>query len=198
ASLGIGILRFDFMGLGESAGNFEDTSVSSNISDIVSAYNFLRKNFTPPPSLLIGHSLGGLASLYALEKTPSIKACVTLNAPSSTIHTAKRFAQDKTKVLENGFGELDIMGKIYRVKSTFLKDLEKYFSLQLDFIKIPVMVAHVLNDPIVPYSHGLDIFNQLKSPKSLISLDEMDHLLKNRDHAEQVAHMIYGWTKRYL
>ncbi|MBP9752414.1 MAG: alpha/beta hydrolase, partial [Proteobacteria bacterium] len=65
ASLGIGILRFDFMGLGESAGNFEDTSVSSNISDIVSAYNFLRENFTPPPSLLIGHSLGGLASLFA-------------------------------------------------------------------------------------------------------------------------------------
>ncbi|CAO5674635.1 MAG: hypothetical protein HEEMFOPI_00095 [Holosporales bacterium] len=197
ASLGIAMLRFDFMGLGESEGQFENTSVSSNISDIISAYTFLKENFTAP-SLLIGHSLGGLAALYSLETLTDIKACVTLNAPSSTIHTAKRFTDEKTKILSDGFGEIDIVGRKYRVKSNFLTDLEKYFALHLDFIKIPVMVTHVLEDPIVPFSHGEEIFHQLKSPKSFVSLDQMDHLLKNRNHAEQVAQMIYGWSKRYL
>jgi len=39
---GIAVLRFDFTGLGESEGDFSDTNFSSNISDLISAVNFMR------------------------------------------------------------------------------------------------------------------------------------------------------------
>ena len=37
ASLGLGVLRFDFTGLGESEGDFADTSFSSNVEDLRAA-----------------------------------------------------------------------------------------------------------------------------------------------------------------
>ena len=80
ATIGIAVLRFDFTGLGHSEGEFENTSFSSNLDDLVSACEALKsKGHTP--SMLIGHSLGGAAVLRASEQLPSIKAVATIGAP---------------------------------------------------------------------------------------------------------------------
>src|SRR5262245_38303695 len=42
---GIGILRFDFTGLGASDGEFANTNFSSNVEDLVRAADFLRSNY---------------------------------------------------------------------------------------------------------------------------------------------------------
>ena len=64
---GFGVLRFDFTGLGESEGDFADTNFSGNVEDLVAASEFLRKEYQAP-SLLIGHSLGGAAAIFALPE----------------------------------------------------------------------------------------------------------------------------------
>ncbi|MBE9476467.1 MAG: alpha/beta fold hydrolase, partial [Proteobacteria bacterium] len=64
ASMGIAVLRFDFTGLGHSMGEFENTNFTSNVSDLVHAAKYLT-NHQSPPTLLIGHSLGGAAVLKA-------------------------------------------------------------------------------------------------------------------------------------
>ncbi|MCS6030757.1 alpha/beta hydrolase [Klebsiella quasipneumoniae subsp. quasipneumoniae] len=53
----IAVLRFDFTGLGNSEGDFSNTNFSSNISDLLCAVDYLRRQYEAP-SLLIGHSLG--------------------------------------------------------------------------------------------------------------------------------------------
>ena len=45
AMCGIGVLRFDFTGLGTSEGSFADTHFSSNVDDLVSASDHLRKSY---------------------------------------------------------------------------------------------------------------------------------------------------------
>ena len=42
---GIAVLLFDFTGLGESEGDFENTNFSSNIEDLLDAANFLKKEY---------------------------------------------------------------------------------------------------------------------------------------------------------
>ena len=59
---GIGVLRFDFTGLGASEGDFADTHFSSNLADLHAAIGFLRTEYAAP-RLLVGHSLGGAAVL---------------------------------------------------------------------------------------------------------------------------------------
>src|SRR5258708_17715914 len=66
---GIAVLRFDFTGIGSSEGEFANTNFSSNVRDLVAVADYLRQNHGPP-SLLIGHSLGGAAVLPAAEHVP--------------------------------------------------------------------------------------------------------------------------------
>src|SRR6478609_2575263 len=80
AMCGIGVLRFDFTGLGTSEGNFADTHFSSNIDDLVAAADYLRKTHGAP-AILIGHSLGGAAALAAAHRIPDAHAVVTIAAP---------------------------------------------------------------------------------------------------------------------
>src|SRR3954447_9437160 len=73
---GIGVLRFDFTGLGASEGEFANTNFSSNLADLIAAANYLRATYTAP-ALLIGHSLGGAAVLAAAADIPEIRAITT-------------------------------------------------------------------------------------------------------------------------
>ena len=59
---GFAVFRFDFTGLGESKGDFANTTFSSNIDDLLAAADFLREN-RDAPSVLIGHS-SELLSLF--------------------------------------------------------------------------------------------------------------------------------------
>src|SRR5438132_237834 len=45
---GIGVLRFDFTGLGASGGEFANTTFSSNVDDVVLAAEFLREHHRAP------------------------------------------------------------------------------------------------------------------------------------------------------
>ena len=82
---GIAVMRFDFTGLGESQGSFEETNFTSNVQDIEAAADYLKNHFAAP-SILIGHSLGGLASLFATPSLDSIKAVATIGSPSYPAH----------------------------------------------------------------------------------------------------------------
>src|SRR6187399_3073600 len=47
AGQGIGVLRFDFAGIGESDGPFSDTSFASNVDDITAACNAMAERGWP-------------------------------------------------------------------------------------------------------------------------------------------------------
>ena len=74
---GIAVLRFDFTGLGQSEGEFGETSFSSNVEDLVDAAAWLEKHHGAP-AILVGHSLGGTAVLRAAGEIPSAVAVATI------------------------------------------------------------------------------------------------------------------------
>ena len=100
-SKGIAVFRFDFTGLGESEGDFEDTNFTSNVDDLIAAADFLKNNYEAP-SILIGHSLGGAAVLFAKHQIPSIKAVATIGAPANPSHISHLFNDSVSEIIENG------------------------------------------------------------------------------------------------
>lgn len=56
AAEGLAVLRFDFTGLGNSDGDFANTSFSSNVADLVAAADYLRE--------YVGATLAAWASRY--------------------------------------------------------------------------------------------------------------------------------------
>src|ERR1700681_2278051 len=73
AAQGIAVLRFDFTGLGDSTGDFANTTFSSNIQDLLAAADVMRGRYAAP-KILIGHSLGGAAVLAAAARVPEASA----------------------------------------------------------------------------------------------------------------------------
>ena len=59
---GIATLRFDFPGLGQSGGNFADSTFGTSLDDLLAAADYLRREHQAP-QILVGHSLGGAAVL---------------------------------------------------------------------------------------------------------------------------------------
>ncbi|WP_371680959.1 alpha/beta hydrolase family protein [Microvirga sp. KLBC 81] len=77
AARGIGVLRFDFTGLGQRSGDFSDATFSRDVADLVIAVQTMEQRGYPP-RILIGHSLGGAAVLAAAGRLPDIAAVVTI------------------------------------------------------------------------------------------------------------------------
>lgn len=73
---GFGVLQFDFTGLGNSKGEFSETNFSGNVEDLLAAAQFLAAQYQPP-SLIVGHSLGGAAAILAASQLDSIRAVAT-------------------------------------------------------------------------------------------------------------------------
>ncbi|MDP2193093.1 MAG: alpha/beta fold hydrolase, partial [Alphaproteobacteria bacterium] len=169
ASHGIAMLRFDFTGIGESEGTFFESSLSNNITDIHAAYTYMCAQ-NQEPTLLVGHSLGGLTSLYAAQTLPKLKGVVTLNAPFTTRQTLSRFEQDIEQVKQAGFGDLNVMGKLYQVSADFVHDALQYMDFNIQTLDPWVLVMHALKDDIVPFDHALEISQKIQSPCQMMPL----------------------------
>ncbi|HCU06248.1 MAG TPA: hypothetical protein DIC42_01500, partial [Holosporales bacterium] len=194
ANNGIAMLRFDFTGIGESSGDFSASSMSHNIDDVLSANHFLKAHYQEA-DLLIGHSLGGLTSLYASQKLNNLKGIVTLNAPYTTKQTVGRFDQPLADVTHRGFGNLDVMGKKYKVNMTFLEDAKKYFDLTVTELPAPLLNLHAINDDVIPFHHAAIIMNTIQSPTQLGPMPSANHILNNREHCIKIADYITQWYK---
>jgi putative redox protein len=198
ASTGLAVLRFDFTGLGESQGDFADTSFSSNVDDLVDAARYLDDHYRPP-SILIGHSLGGAAVLQAADRLPSVRAVAVIAAPADPSHVARHFGDSAAAIKEKGKAEVAIAGRTFSVKRRFLEDLEETRMQEtIANLKRALIVFHGPRDTVVDIDNAARIFKAAKHPKSFISLDDADHLLSDPADSEYVGAVIAAWAKKYL
>lgn len=195
---GVGVLRFDFTGLGTSEGEFSDTNFSGNVADLIAAADFLKENFQAP-TLIIGHSLGGTAAIFAAAQIDSVKAIATIAAPADPAHVKKLIKSSEDEILQNGKATVTIEGRDFTIKKQFLDDLQNQ-SLKdiLNEMRKAILIMHSPQDTIVDIDNAELIFKAAFHPKSFISLDGADHLLTRKTDARYVGESIAAWSKRYL
>ncbi len=197
ASQGIAVLRFDFTGLGQSGGEFSDTSLSSNIEDIVAAARFLEANYAAV-QLLIGHSLGGAAVLAAAAQVTSARAVATIASPYDPRHV-ERLITNREEVASRGEAEVDIGGRPFRMRASFLEDLERHDpAAAIATLGKALLILHSPRDTVVDIGNAAQVFAAAKHPKSFISLDDADHLLTRAEDAQYAAQVLSAWASRYL
>ena len=195
---GIGVLRFDFTGLGASGGEFANTTFSSNVADLVAAANELRRT-RRAPAILIGHSLGGAAMLAAASEVPEARAVVTIAAPSDPGHVTHLFRDRVDEIRESGEVEVALAGRPFRIRREFLDDIaEQRLTERIAGLRKALLVFHSPTDDLVGIANASHIFLAAKHPKSFVSLAGADHLLSRKGDAIYVANVIAAWAERYL
>lgn len=197
AEHGVGVLRFDCTGLGDSGGDFGATNFSTTCLDLIAAAQFLAAEYVPP-TLLIGHSFGGAASLACAMKLSSVRAVATIAAPSDTQHLAIRIAVQSPNIDSVGVGDFSVGGQTYRLQRQLLEDLRAFdLSNQLSRLDLPHIIFHSPTDETLGLQHALTLFQSGRGPKTFVTLDGADHLLANQPgDANYVGDMIATWLQR--
>jgi putative redox protein len=199
AGQGIGVLRFDFAGIGESEGSFAETSFASNVGDIVAACGAMAEHGWPI-SLLIGHSLGGAAVLAAAGECKTVRAVATVNAPFDVAHALEQFAPDDLAAIErDGSADVHLAQRPFRVGRELIESLRMQDQgMRIASLHRPLLVLHAPTDTTVSIEHATHIYSAARHPKSFLSLDKADHLLTRKEDAARAAALIGAWADAYV
>lgn len=198
AERGIATLRFDFTGLGESEGDFAETSFGNDVADLISAARHLEETRSAP-EILLGHSLGGTAALAAAMQLESVRAVATIAAPSSPTRIRTLLKQSVEEVREKGRATVVLEGRPFTITSEFLESLDSSnLPEALSHLRKPLLIAHSPIDNLVGIESASELFAAARHPKSFLSLDDADHLLSREEDASYVGRVIGAWAARYL
>ncbi len=199
ARAGIGTLRFDFAGLGASGGEFANTTFGADVRDLIAA-NQAMSDAGMAPALLLGHSLGGAAALAAAGDMPNIRAVATIAAPFDVTHVLGLFKPAELAAIKaHGEAEVQLAGRPFRIRQSFIDDLRQHDQAgRIAALGRPLLILHAPRDELVEVDNANRIFMAAGYPKSLVSLDDADHLLSRQADVDYAASIIISWSARYL
>ena len=169
AEHGIASLRFDYRGSGDSAGNFEEMTLRSEIADALEAVKFLarHKRVNSRRLALIGLSMGGTVAAYVLAREKHRVKSLVLIAPvaeGAGILDDLSTPEAVSSLVETGI--TDYEGNLVGV--AFIRQFAEMKPLR-EVIKCPCPVLIVLGgrDNTVPphhadlYEHALQVHKRV-------------------------------------
>lgn len=196
AAAGYAVLRFDFTGLGDSEGEFAETTFSSTQDDLNSAIDFLGQNYRAP-SFLMGHSLGGTTALSVAADHDAVKGVVTVASPSEPDHVLHHFGHALT-LLEQGIAaSFEVAGQYFEILPKFIEDVRRIdMQAVLSRLDKPVLLFDIENDALVNSSNADEIQQWVKGEVQRVTVKNSDHLLSDRVASAWVGEQIIAWLEK--
>lgn len=191
-------VRYDLTGLGESDGDFADTTLTTNVDDLRAVAAWLDGRGRPP-GVLFGLSLGGAASILAAPSLPSVRVVASCATPATTSHLRDTLLAHAPRLAEGGRAEIEVVGKRVSVGAPLLEDLERWDLLEaVSGLDRAYVAFHGVRDEIVSIDHAAELFRAARHPKSFVSLGDADHLMLGDERdAFLVADALVAFAARY-
>ncbi|MUL47296.1 lysophospholipase [Mycobacterium sp. CBMA293] len=198
ASDGIGMLRFDAIGLGDSEGHWGDGSFTHKTNDVIEACKFMAERGTPS-NLLVGHSFGGASVLAGARQAPEVRAVVTVGAPIDPSHVEKQYDDVLECVMANGSAQWMVGGRELTLKRDFVEDVRTAeIDDKIRGLKLPLLILHSPTDNTVGIENASRIFQTARHPRSFVSLEGSEHLLTGPGQAKRAGRIIGAWADAYM
>jgi alpha-beta hydrolase superfamily lysophospholipase len=198
ASAGIGMLRFDNLGLGDSEGDWGDGSFLHKVADTVRAVQFMNGSGREV-RLLVGHSFGGSAVIAAAHECRTVAAVVSIGAPYQPAHVEQNYDALVHRIEADGEAPFLIGGKALTLKRDFIDDVRGADLREcIRTLRRALIVMHSPTDNTVGIANASEIFRTARHPRSFVSLEGADHLLTEKNQAARAARIISAWVDPYL
>lgn len=196
-SKGIASLRFDFIGSGESDGDFVNMTLSRELDDAKAILDFAKSlDFVDTNQIgILGFSMGGaVASMLASDCKDNIKT-LCLWAPAgnmSEIAVAGKSKEDIEKVRKIGCYDLDG----YLIGIDFIDDVLKLdiFSKSHSYDK-NVLIIHGTKDKSVPFITSERYLEIYGSRAVLHSIAGADHTFTSKSFENEVLDYTIGFLQ---
>ena len=201
AQAGYNALRFDFLGSGDSEGEFAaDTIVSGWQTDLrnVVAWVKHQAEFAETPILLYGHSLGGLIALTALTNEPKIAGRVVFAPVLHPIANFRDIILGPELWAQSVAGKLiaNFFAKGFSLQDQFVKDLlaNDYDPIgEAAKLQTPLLIIHGTSDLAVPPAGSEELLQKYAGPKE-IHRPQIDHVATGS--IEVLPQIIIPWLDK--
>jgi len=191
--LGPSVVRFDFRGLGESQGDFEDSNVSKRLQDLGAVMDHV-EDLGLDNMALFGSSLGGYVALLKASSDPRVRCVVAIATPFQMV-----------ELLEARSRPVDVHGPAGSTAEdlgeAFVDDLKLTDGRMLEaigLVKAPTLVIHGSEDQVVPFDHARRIVKSMQCERSIVMVAGADHVFSDPDHLDTVMSSAMDWYKKYL
>lgn len=200
------VFRFDFRGHGESQGNSIDMTITGEISDLESAYDYVKSQGYKEVGLVGASFGGGVSTLFALKHQDKLK-CICLWNPclnynhcflNPTLPWIRNRKEHMRKDLqEKGWTTLG-SNKFVIGKPLFDEMATLFPYKELKNIKIPLVILHGNKDTYVPYEDSKEAVVGMKNG-SLVTIKNGEHGFHEPEEKMQEAdNETLKFFKKYL
>lgn len=210
---GIVALVFDFRGVGKSTGEF-DYGLGEQ-EDVKCALDYLasRPEVLPNKTFVVGHSLGGAVSIYAVQNETQVKGLILWSTPKNHDYNVKKFIRrrrgrrglckfflflyldrifDVSRLFKLEVYGVNLRPKYVKGKLMKLRESEAVSALR----GIPLLVVIGSSDSIVGVDEAQEIFDSAHEPKSLVVIDSADHIYRGKE--EELINKTIDWIRKWI
>ncbi|WP_127088460.1 alpha/beta hydrolase [Aquabacter cavernae] len=200
ARRGQAYVRFDYSGHGESAGRFEDGTISQWLEDACAVF----EEKTSGPQILVGSSMGGWMALLlarALAARGETRlAGLVLIAPApdftETLMWARFAPEVREQILSTGRFERpsDYSDAPYIITRALIEDGRRHLVLGAPFaVGCPVRILQGAQDADVPWQHAMSLVTCLAEDDVVFTLvKDGDHRLSRPEDLERLVGAVEG------
>ncbi len=192
-------LAFDFRGVGKSGGTLDYGFGERDDLRCVLNYLGSMREVVSDRIFVVGHSLGGAVSLYALQGEKSVKGLVLWSVPKDHNYNVKKFIArtrgrlglylfllfsqidrvfDVSKFFRLRVYGIDLRLKHGRGKLMKLNECQAISKL----VGMPVLIVNGASDVIVGPDEAQEVFSSANEPKKLVLIQSADHVYKGKEN----------------
>lgn len=187
---GIGSIRMDFLGSGESDLYFKDMTFDDELSCARVILEEIRKLDTTTDIYLLGHSMGGAIASEVAKIYPDDVKKMCLWAPAFNLPKAIDYLTGivpKSDIYDhNGF----------EISHKFVEDImARDFYKNLDIYKNELMIIHGTKDTTVPFKISERYLKEFRDPIFHPILDAT-HNYDKREHIQEVIKLTYDFLTK--
>jgi pimeloyl-ACP methyl ester carboxylesterase len=200
---GIGSVRFDASGFGESDGTvMNDYRFSNYVSDTESVYEYIKTlEFVNSDRIgVFGQSMGGMQAIVFTANHPEVKALCVVSSPER-MATVDELGKKLKIWKKKRYLELDSsrQGRI-KVPYEFIEDGRKWDMLEhVNKINVQTLFILGLKDKTVFPGQTRKVFEAANEPKELWEVEGMDHFYKKDEKLiKKVNEKVISFFQSYL
>jgi putative redox protein len=205
-------LVFDFRGVGKSTGKFDYGYAEQH--DVKYALNYLasRAEVQGNKIFIVGHSLGGVVSLYAVQNEKRVNGLVLWSTPPSQMRNVKKFIRrtrgklglwlfqfsswidkffDVSRLFKLEVYGINLRPRYVREKLMKLNGCEAVSKLE----NMPLLIIAGDKDVIVDVDEARQLFLSAHEPKDFLIITGADHIYNGKED-ELIAQTI-KWIKKW-
>ena len=187
-SINISSLRFDFLGSGESDGEFEDMTFLKEVEDAESILDFsIRLGYKN--IVLLGLSMGGAVASYLSGKRGNdLEGIVLWSAVGDFSIFSPQYDNEETRNNLNKYGKIDI-GGLYLGRNFIeeIKDISVYDKIER--FKGGVLIIHGDKDDVVPVDQAYEYKKILGDRAYLGIIKGADHTYNTKTWEDEVLEL---------